>query len=94
MTPKPTVDTLKDRRSDEDPIANIHRRMDTQDVLLTEIRDMIVAHIATEKEMKPALDELVSLWKGSKIMSRILATVCAGAAVLWALFVWAKDHLK
>lgn len=77
-----------------DPIQNLHRRMDTQDALLLEIRDRVVAHIAKENEMKPALDELVSLWKGSKVISRILATLCAFGAAVWALFVWAKDHIK
>lgn len=77
-----------------DPIENLHRRMDTQDALLLEIRDKVVAHIAKESEMKPALDELVSLWKGSKVISRILATLCAFGAAVWALFVWAKDHIK
>lgn len=77
-----------------DPIQNLHRRMDTQDALLLEIRDKVVAHIAKENEMKPALDELVSLWKGSKVISRILATLCAFGAAMWALFVWAKDHIK
>lgn len=84
----------EDRRVPEDPIANLHRRMDTQDEILREIRDKIVAHIATETEMKPALDELVALWKGSKVISRILASLFAAGAALWALFVWAKEHLK
>lgn len=84
----------EDRREPEDPIANLHRRMDTQDALLREIRDTLVSHLAVDKEMKPALDELVSLWKGSKVISRILAAFCAAGAVLWAMFVWAKDHLK
>ena len=77
-----------------DLIENLHRRMDTQDALLLEIRDTVVAHIAAEKEMKPALEELTSLWKGSKVISRILAFLIMCGAALWALFVWAKDHIK
>lgn len=77
-----------------EPIENLHRRLDTHEELLREIRDKVVAHIAEEREMKPALDELVSLWKGSKVISRILATLCAFGAAVWALFVWAKDHIK
>jgi hypothetical protein len=77
-----------------DMIENLHRRMDTQDALLLEIRDKVVAHLSAEQEMKPALDELVSLWKGSKVISRILAALFAAGAALWALFVWAKDHIK
>lgn len=84
--------------TDHDLIANIHRRMDSQDRLLLEIRDQGVRnatrleeHIKTEKEVKPAIDELVALWKGSKILIPILASA---AAMVWAVFAWAKDHIK
>lgn len=77
--------------TDHDLITNLHRRMDTQDRMLLEIRDTITSHIATEKEVKPALDELIALWKGSKILIPMLA---GAAAMIWAVIVWAKDHLK
>jgi len=41
--------------------------------------------------MKPALEELVALWKGSKLIIPMLAS---GAAMLWAAWTWAKDHIK
>lgn len=83
-----------EHEKEHDPITTLHRRMDAQDEMLVEIRDKIVAHIAVDKEMKPSLDELVALWKGSKVISGILAAFCATGAALWALFVWAKDHIK
>jgi len=73
---------------------DIERRFDTQDILLREIRDTLLAHLAIDKEMKPSLDELVSLWKGSKVISAILAALFAFGAGVWALFSWAKDHIK
>lgn len=73
---------------------DIERRFDTQDILLREIRDTLLAHLAIDKEMKPPLDELVSLWKGSKVISAILAALFAFGAGVWALFSWAKDHIK
>lgn len=75
-------------------VEEITKRLDKQDVMLTEIRDTIGSHIAVDREMKPALDELVSLWKGSKIISAIIAALFAAGAALYALFVWAKDHIK
>jgi len=75
-------------------IDNLHRRMDSQDALLLDIRDTLVAHIATEASMKPSLDELVSLWKGSKVISVIIAGLAAAGAGLVGLFAWAKDHIK
>ena len=78
----------------EAEIRNIHERLDKQDVLLRDIHTMLIGHLATEAEMKPSLDELISLWRGSKVLSGVLAALIAGGAALWALFVWAKDHLK
>lgn len=77
--------------TDHDLIANIHRRMDTQDTMLLEIRDKLNAHLASESEVKPALDELIALWKGSKILIPMLASA---AAMVWAVVTWAKDHIK
>lgn len=73
--------------TDHDLISNIHRRMDAQDAMLLEIRDKVTA----QETMKPALDELVSLWKGSKILIPMMASA---AGILWAFWTWAKDHIK
>ena len=73
--------------TDHELINNIHRRMDLQDDLLREIRDKVIS----QETMKPALDELVTLWKGSKIMIPMMASA---AGLLWAFWTWAKDHIK
>ena len=73
--------------TDHEVISNLNRRMDKQDAMLTEIRDKVLA----QQEMKPELDELVSLWKGSKILIPIMASA---AGILWAFWTWAKDHIK
>jgi hypothetical protein len=77
--------------TDHEVIQNLHRRMDTQDALLKEIRDMVISHIATEKEIKPAVDELVAMWRGSKLIIPILASA---GAMIWAVVAWAKDHVR
>ena len=63
-----------------------------------ELRDLLVSldrkleiHIATEQEMSQALKDLVIIWKGSKIILPFLVSVCIG---LWAVYTWAKDHIK
>ena len=73
--------------TDHELINNIHRRMDLQDDLLREIRDKVIS----QETMKPALDELVTLWKGSKIMIPLLASA---AGMIWAVVAWVKDHIK
>lgn len=77
--------------TDHELIANLHRRMDQQDKMLLEIRDKMNAHVVESDQIRPALEELVTLWKGSKILLPIMA---AAAATLWAVIVWAKDHVK
>ena len=77
--------------TDHELISNLHRRLDTQDKLLMEIRDTMTAHIAEEKSVKPALDELISLWKGSKILIPMLA---GAAPMIWAVISWSKDHIR
>lgn len=71
--------------------ANLHRRLDAQDKIMLEIRDTITAHIATEAQIRPALDELIALWKGSKILIPMIAGL---ATAIWAVVVWAKEHIK
>ena len=67
------------------------RRMDKQDEMLLEIRDKINIHIAESDNMRPALEELVSMWRGSKLIIPIMSGM---AAFIWAIWSWGKDHIK
>ena len=73
---------------------NLHRRMDTQDKLLLELRDTINRHVAAEEQIRPHLEELVALWRGSRAIASIMTALAALVGGLWAAFAWAKDHLK
>jgi hypothetical protein len=77
--------------TDHDLIANLHRRMDMQDKLLLEIDRKVTSHMAEWGIIRAALEELVSLWKGSKILVPMMATA---AATIWAVVAWSKDHIK
>lgn len=72
----------------------LQEQMNRQDAILFELRDAIKEHLTESKDIGPALKELVVLWKASKLLGSIIAFFAAGAAGLWSLFVWAKDHLK
>ena len=82
-------------------VAHLHRRLDanremlgeTREMLI-EIREMLTQHIALDAEMSPAINELVTLWRGSKLMGRILMGLSAAAAVVAGVLLWAKDHIK
>jgi hypothetical protein len=65
--------------------------MDEQDRLLREIRDSITTHLAVDKEVKPAIDELITLYKGSKVLIPMMVTA---AVALWAFWEWARAHIK
>lgn len=75
-------------------ILNLHDRMNTQDAIIREIRDKLVAHIAAYDSTAPSLEEMASLWKASKYVGSILATVAGTIAAIWSFAVWAKDHIK
>lgn len=89
------------RSLDGEALAHFHRRLDsTRDTLnetqemLIEIRQMLTQHIAMDAEMNPAIKELVTLWRGSKLMIPIMAGIATAVAGVAAFVVWAKDHVK
>lgn len=85
----------KERRGSEtNEYVSLQERMDNQDRILLGLRDTLIEHITESKDIGPAIKELVTLWKASKLLGAIFAAIAAGAAGLWSLFVWAREHLK
>lgn len=85
----------KERRGTEsNQYVALQDQLNRQDDILLDLRDTIKEHITESKEIGPALKELVTLWKASKLLGAIFAAIAAGAAGMWSLFVWARDHLK
>ena len=72
----------------------LQEQLNRQDDILLDLRDTIKEHIIESKEIGPALRELVTLWRASKMLGAIFAAVAAAIASMWSLFVWARDHLK
>lgn len=72
----------------------LQEQLNRQDDILLDLRDTIKEHITESKEIGPALRELVTLWKASKLLGAIFAASAAALASMWSLFVWTKDHLK
>ena len=85
----------KERRGSEtNEYVSLQERMDSQDRILLGLRDTLIEHITESKDIGPAIKELVTLWKASKLLGAIFAAIAAGVAGMWSLFVWARDHLK
>ena len=77
--------------TDHEMLDALHRRMDQQDKMLLEIDRKITGHMAEVNILRPAIEELVTLWKGSKLLVPILAGI--GGLVAWVLS-FGKDHIK
>lgn len=71
----------------ENEINNLHRQLETISERLSELNNTLVEHITEERDYKPALQDLVVLWKASKI-------IIPGAVLVWAFIVWVKDHVR
>jgi hypothetical protein len=80
--------------TDHELLNNLHRRMDKQDDLLREMSDALNRHIATEEMLRPHLEDLVALWRGSRAIAAIITALAALLGGLWALVAWARDHVK
>lgn len=91
------IDYIHKRALDGEALAHVHRRLDSAYEIVHETRErmivvheLLVQHIERDKEMKPALDELTTLWKGSKLIIPILSAVAVGLAGAWA---WVKAEI-
>lgn len=82
------------RGSETNEYVSLQERMDNQDRILLGLRDTLIEHITESKDIGPAIKELVTLWKASKLLGAIIAAIAAGAAGMWSLFVWAREHLR
>ncbi len=80
--------------TDAEVLRQINRRLDKQDELLAEIREEQIRVAATAEAIGPALDDLITFWKGSRILARILGTAVALVSLGVGGFVWLKDNLR
>lgn len=85
---------VEDRRTWHDEAAALHERLDKIEKLAEETHTYMVAHIESEKETKAALDELILLWRGSKIIVSAAKLVIPVFAAIIGAAVWAREHFK
>ena len=72
----------------------LHARLDALEALLRDTHGLISGHIAEERETKAAIDELVLLWRGSKLMVSGFKILIPVAAAAIGAVLWIKDHVK
>jgi len=79
----------------------IIQRLNHQDKTLDEIRrsqgaltGRLDTHMALEAQVKPSIDELISVLNGSKILGRVVIWGCSLIGAAWAFVVWARGHIN
>ena len=80
--------------TDNEVLRQINRRLDSLVEEVWQIREEQIRAATIAKSIAPALDELITFWKGSRILARILGTAAALASLAVGAVVWSKDHIK
>ena len=70
---------------------NITDRLNRIEDMLLKTTEMLTRHVAAEEQIKPALEELITLWRGSKLVFPILASL---VVALVGIIAWSKDHIQ
>ena len=83
-----------DRRSWNGEADMLHARLDAIEVVARSTHDSIIVHIAEERETKAAIDELILLWRGSKLVVSGFKILIPILAALLGAALWLKDHVK
>lgn len=80
--------------TDAEVLRQISRRIEGLVKEVSEIREEQIRVATLAESIAPALDELITFWKGSRILARILGTAAALVSLGVGGFVWLKDHIK
>lgn len=80
--------------TDNEVLRQINRRLDSLVEEVGQIREDQIRAATIAESIAPALDELITFWKGSRILARILGTAAALCSLAVGALVWAKDHVK
>lgn len=83
-----------ERRKPSPEIEHINAEMRDIKHTLSQLSEVINLHVARSDDIAPALQELVSLWRASKILGLLCTGIAAAAASLWAAYLWARDHVR
>lgn len=73
-----------------------HHDADLSDIwdLLRALDKKVELHLQDEAEFRPKMVELVSILEKSKGAVTLIKILVGVVAPVWALFIWAKDHVK
>ena len=72
----------------------LQRRLDIIEELSRATHDSLIAHVAEERSTRAAIDELVVLWRGSKLIVSAFKIIIPIVAALVGGAMWLKDHVR
>lgn len=72
----------------------LHSRLDTIEALSRATHDSLVAHMAEERGTRAAVDELIVLWRGSKMILSAFKILIPIVAALVGGAMWVRDHVR
>ena len=61
---------------------------------LSETTSKLDTHVEMEEALHPSVKELLDVFHGSKVISRIVLFIVTIIGAGWSGFQWAKDHIK
>ena len=83
-----------DRRASDEKFNVILGRLDEQDKALATLATNLSDHVKTESALRPTLEELVTLWRASRILGAMLAVGAVIVGGMFATFDWVKAHIR
>lgn len=90
-----------DRRSWQGEADVLHSKLESIEemarntqILAQLTHDTIVSHVAEERVTKAAIDELILLWNGSKLMISGFKFMIPIVAAMFGAVIWMKDYFK
>lgn len=71
---------------------DVTQRLDAQDLVLGELRAMMLEHKITHTITDPAVLELVDILKGAKLLKRLAIVIASIVGGVWAFFAYVWEH--
>ena len=90
-----------DRRSWQGEADALHRKLESIEEMARNTQglaqlthDTIVSHVAEERQTKAAIDELILLWRSSKLVISGFKFMIPIVAAMFGAVLWIKDYFK
>jgi hypothetical protein len=84
----------QERRALQLDMQHLHERFRNIEDLARATHDAMVFHVQEDRETNKAVEELLTLWKGSKMLASAMKIIIPVVAGFSAAIFWFRDHWK